>query len=87
MCGIVPAPRRATGFRARANDPVRTAVSLLLGLLTFTFADAEASFVGTFGGGVFVYAMSVLDAYRTAALRRLVETSSVGCADGAEAET
>jgi hypothetical protein len=47
-----------------------------------TFADQEASFVGKSAGGVFAYAMSVVDAYRAAALRRLVKTSStVGCAE------
>lgn len=69
------------------NQPKRGLVMvfyiLLLGLLTFTFADPEASFVGKFAGGVFVYAMSVVDAYRAAALRRLVQTpSTVGRAEG-----
>ena len=61
---------------------VMVSYMLLLGMLTFTFADQEASFVGKFAGGVFVYAMSVVDAYRAAALRRLVKTSStIGCAE------
>ena len=43
---------------------------LLLGVLTYTLAGPDASVVGRFAGGVFVYAMSVLDAYRVAVTRR-----------------
>lgn len=73
------------------NQPKRGLVMvfymLLLGLLTYTLADTETSLVGKFAGGVFVYAMSVVDAYRAAALRRQARTSSsVGCAEGAEPE-
>ncbi|MFT3973207.1 MAG: hypothetical protein QM699_07090 [Amaricoccus sp.] len=43
---------------------------LLLGTLTLLTADPSVSVVGKLAGGVFVYAMAILDAYRTARLRR-----------------
>lgn len=43
---------------------------LLLGVLTYALAGPDASVVGRLAGGVFVYAMSVMDAYRVAATRR-----------------
>jgi len=69
------------------NQPKRGLVMvfyiLLLGLLTYLVADADASLIGKFAGGIFVYAMSVMDAYRTAALRRQADTSSpVACPEG-----
>jgi TM2 domain-containing membrane protein YozV len=45
---------------------------LLLGVLTYTVASPDTSVVGRCAGGVFVYAMSVMDAYRVAATRRAV---------------
>ena len=42
----------------------------LLGTLTLLTAAPEASVVGRFSGAIFVYAMAVFDAYRTARLRR-----------------
>jgi len=48
---------------------------LLLGMLTYTLASPDTSVVGRLAGGLFVYAMSVMDAYRVAATRRsLVRT-------------
>lgn len=44
--------------------------TIVLGWLTSKFAPAEASFIGRHAGGVFVYALSVLDAYRIARVRR-----------------
>ena len=41
----------------------------LLGALTFLAAPASASLVGHLAGGIFVYALSIPDAYRTARLR------------------
>lgn len=62
------------------NQPKRGLVMvfymILLALLTYIVADADASFVGKVAGGVFVYAMSVMDAYRTAAVRRQVRAPS-----------
>lgn len=42
---------------------------LLLGFLTFQLAAPERSFVGRHAGGVFVYAIAVLDAYAVARYR------------------
>jgi hypothetical protein len=42
---------------------------LLLGGFTLVTADPDVSLVGKLAGGLFVYAMAVLDAYRTARLR------------------
>lgn len=62
------------------NQPKRGLVMvfymLLLGLLTYMVADPDASFVGRFAGGIFVYALSIMDAYRVAAVRRQVGNSS-----------
>lgn len=49
---------------------------LLLGVLTYTLASPDASIVGRCAGGVFVYAMSVMDAYREAVTRRAVVRAS-----------
>ena len=43
---------------------------LLLGWVSFQFTTAEHSFVGRHAGGFFIYAISVLDAYRWASYRR-----------------
>jgi hypothetical protein len=42
---------------------------VLLGILTYALASPDASVVGRCAGGVFVYAMSVMDAYRVAVTR------------------
>ena len=42
---------------------------LLLGGFTLVTADPDVSLVGKLAGGLFVYAMAILDAYRTARLR------------------
>ena len=42
---------------------------LILGTITFLTAPAQASLVGHLAGGLFVYALSIPDAYRTARLR------------------
>ena len=42
---------------------------LLLGGFTMVTADASVSLVGKLAGGLFVYAMAIFDAYRTARLR------------------
>ena len=42
---------------------------LLLGGFTLLTADPGVSLVGKLAGGLFVYAMAILDAYRTARLR------------------
>ena len=42
---------------------------LLLGAYTLKTADPDVSIVGKLAGGIFVYAMSILDAYRHARVR------------------
>lgn len=42
---------------------------LLLGGITFITAPAQASVIGHIAGGLFVYALTIPDAYRTARLR------------------
>lgn len=41
----------------------------LLGAITFVTAAPETSLIGHLAGGIFVYALSIPDAYRTARLR------------------
>jgi hypothetical protein len=36
---------------------------LMLGVVTFNLAGPEISVVGKFSGGIFIYALSVMDAY------------------------
>jgi hypothetical protein len=49
---------------------------LLLGAVTSTLAAPGTSTAGVLAGGLFVYAISVLDAYRVAALRRQQGTAA-----------
>jgi hypothetical protein len=42
---------------------------LLLGSFTLKTAAPDVSFVGKISGGLFVWAMAILDAYRTARIR------------------
>ena len=42
---------------------------LLLGAYTLKTADPDVSIIGKLAGGLFVYAMSILEAYRHARLR------------------
>jgi len=45
---------------------------LLLGAFTLKTAGADVSIVGKLAGGLFVWAMSLLDAYKVARIRRSV---------------
>ena len=45
---------------------------LLLGTVTLLTAGPEVSLVGKLAGGIFVYAISILDAYKIARIRRTV---------------
>lgn len=45
---------------------------VLLGAFTLKTAAADVSFVGKVSGGLFVWAMAVMDAYKTARIRRTV---------------
>lgn len=44
--------------------------TLLLGIITVNLADPDRSVLGRYAGGILVYAISVMDAYRLAALDR-----------------
>jgi len=43
---------------------------IILGLITFNLAEPERSWVGKLAGGVFIYAISVIDAYYWAKYRQ-----------------
>ncbi len=43
---------------------------LLLGTVTFHLTTPEHSLLGRYAGGLFIYAISILDAYTWAAYRR-----------------
>jgi len=45
---------------------------VLLGGFTLTTAAPEVSWIGKLSGGLFVYAMSIFDAYKTARIRATV---------------
>ena len=46
--------------------------AILLGAITMITATPQASLAGHLAGGLFVYALSLPDAYRTARLRRTI---------------
>ena len=50
--------------------------TLFLGLLTYLISTPEQSFVGRHAGGLFVWALSVPDAYRRARFAQLAFSSS-----------
>lgn len=58
------------------RQPVRgltfVCFAVLLGAFTLKTAAPDISFVGKISGGLFVWAMAVLDAYKTARIRRAV---------------
>ncbi len=58
------------------RQPVRGLVfvcfAVLLGAFTLKTAAPDISFVGKISGGLFVWAMAVLDAYKSARIRRAV---------------
>ena len=45
---------------------------LLLGSFTLKTAAPDVSIIGKFAGGIFVWAMAILDAYKTARLRAAI---------------
>ena len=55
------------------NTPVKGLVMIsfiiILGLITFNLAQADISMVGKLAGGIFIYALSVMDAYYWAKYR------------------
>lgn len=42
---------------------------LVLGLVTYKVASPDVSVIGQFAGGIFIYAISVMDAYQGARIR------------------
>jgi hypothetical protein len=62
------------------RQPVRGLVFvffiLLLGGFTLQTAAPDVSIVGKLAGGLFVYAMAIYDAYKTARIRHAVWTAS-----------
>ncbi len=58
------------------RQPVRGLIfvcfAVLLGAFTLKTAAPDVSFVGKVSGGLFVWAMAVFDAYKTARIRRAV---------------
>lgn len=55
------------------NTPLRGLIMvgfmLMLGLITFNLAQPHVSMVGKLAGGIFIYALSVMDAYYWAKYR------------------
>lgn len=62
------------------NTPVKGLVMLtfmiILGLITFNLAQPHISMVGKLAGGIFIYALSILDAYYWAKYRWEVFTKN-----------
>ena len=60
------------------RQPVRGLIfvcfAILLGAFTLKTAAPEVSFVGKMAGALFVWAMAILDAYKTARIRHAVWT-------------
>ncbi|MCA3509607.1 MAG: hypothetical protein IOC80_08835 [Rhodobacter sp.] len=58
------------------RQPVRGLIfvcfAVLLGAFTLKTAEPDVSFVGKISGGLFVWAVATLDAYKTARIRREV---------------
>jgi hypothetical protein len=58
------------------RQPVRGLIfvcfAILLGAFTLKTAATDVSFVGKMAGGLFVWAMAILDAYKTARIRHAV---------------
>lgn len=56
------------------NQPTRAVTfvffTMLLGWVSFQFTTPEHSFLGRHAGGFFIYAISIMDAYRWARYRR-----------------
>jgi hypothetical protein len=46
---------------------------VVLGWVTTKFASPDVSFVGRHAGGFLVYALSIIDAYRIARIRRVLQ--------------
>jgi hypothetical protein len=55
--------------RAPARGLIFVFYIVLLGAITYHLTTPEHSLAGRYAGGLFVYAISIMDAYRTAAFR------------------
>jgi TM2 domain-containing membrane protein YozV len=68
------------------RQPVRGLIYLffiiLFGTLTFLSAGPGVSLVGRLAGGIFIYALSIPDAYRTARLRWEIRRRGAGPQQG-----
>lgn len=51
---------------------------VLLGVVTYNLTTPDHSLIGRYSGGIFVYVLSVLDAYRWALYRRNVPDAPPG---------
>jgi hypothetical protein len=58
------------------NTPLRGLIMLFfmfcLGMITYQLTTPDHSLVGRFAGGLFIYAISVMDAYKWARVRETV---------------
>ena len=67
------------------RQPIRGLIfvffAVLLGGFTLKTAAPDVSFVGKFAGGLFVWAMAIFDAYKTARIRAAVFESGGGTTD------
>ena len=63
------------------NTPLKGLVMVtfmvILGLITFNLAQAHISMVGKLAGGIFIYALSIMDAYYWAKYRSEMFAKSV----------
>lgn len=62
------------------NTPIKGLVMLsfmlILGMITFNLAESHISMVGKLAGGIFIYAISIMDAYYWAKYRSEMFASS-----------
>jgi len=58
--------------RQPARGLVFVCFAILLGGFTLKTAAPDVSFVGKFSGGLFVWAMAIFDAYKTARIRAAI---------------
>ena len=68
LCAVLPGVGHlALGLAQRALTFLF--FMIILGWVTLRIAPQEASFIGRHAGGVFIYALSILDAYKIARVR------------------
>lgn len=69
VAAVLPGMGQVLNDQAR-RGLVMVFYMLLLGSVTYSVAAPGTSTVGMLAGGIFVHAISVMDAYRVAAVRR-----------------